>query len=444
MEINLDKFKLTDQKKEALETIINSKDNVFVTGEAGSGKTYLLNVLQDIYEDKSITVAPTGVAALNAGGVTIHRALKLPVEPYKPTFVRGVSMSMLKSYPLNDEEQLILKKLDILIIDEISMVRADVMDAMNDALCWYRQNKAPFGGVRLIMFGDIYQLSPVTRDEDWGAVSKFYETPYFFSSKALNINKFIKINLSENFRQEDSKFKDILNKVRVGDKSQNLVDEINEMYIHLKPEQDYSDHIVLTSTNNEAEVINKQKLDALDGEKFLFNASLYPSNIDTKRFPLIPNLELKIGAKIMTIVNDTKHDKFVNGTIGILTGIIEDPVTGGDVLVMNDNIYIEKNTWEDVRFVYVKSENVIKREVVGKVSQFPVKLAYAITIHKSQGLTFDKVAVDLSRSFAHGQVYVALSRCRTMEGTALLERLYPRHIICDKKLSLIDKSIKQP
>lgn len=445
IEKDLTKYNLTEQKNHIINSIINTDSNVFITGEAGSGKTYILKVLQDIYEGVSMTVAPTGIAAINAGGVTIHKALKLPISPYKPMFIRKQSMSMLPSYGLSEEDEAIIQSLDVLIIDEISMVRADVMDAMNDALCWYRKCKEPFGGIRLIMFGDAYQLSPVARQEDWGTVSKYYDTPYFFSSKALGLNKFDMYNITENFRQKDNQFIELLNKVRVGNNDRETIDEINKMY---KPNidiesQDYSEYIILTSTNSEAEKINNNKLNELDGKMYNFDVKLSNQKMDVKNFPLVPNLELKIGAKIMTIVNDNDEGQYVNGTIGTLTGIEKNEISGETVLIMDDDIRIKTFVWEDMKYSLNKDTNRVEGVSKGKAEQFPVKVAYAITVHKSQGLTFDKVAVDLSRAFLHGQTYVALSRCRSMEGTILLEKVFPRHIICDETLAKISKKAKQ-
>lgn len=428
----LDSLNLTKKKRDIIDSIINSDKNAFITGQAGSGKTYILDVLRRIYDGKCMVVAPTGIAALNAGGVTIHRAFRLPIQPYKPMFIRGVTMSMLPSYPLTEEAIDVLSNLEILIIDEISMVRADLMDALNDALCWYKQNKEPFGGVRLIMVGDLYQLSPVTKEEDWGAVKRYYESQYFFSSKAIKISGYDTYFLDESFRQTDGNFIELLDKVRVGNNSREVLDELNEMYQPSFSRDDSDEFIVLTSTNMEADSINTSKLNKINSPILTFKSST-SGKFDDKDAPYIPNLELKIGAKIMTIVND-KNDMYVNGTIGELTGIERDEITGEEYLIMNHHIRIGRFRWEKIDYS-AESDKGIVSQAVGWGEQFPVKLAWAITVHKSQGLTFDKVAIDLSRAFLHGQAYVALSRGKTMKNTVLTSRVAARHIICDDIIS---------
>lgn len=425
----LDSLNLTDKKRSIIEQITQSDQNVFITGQAGSGKTFLLDVIRKVYEGKSMVVAPTGIAALNAGGVTIHRAFQLPIAPYKPMFIRGVTMSMLPHYNLMEEKIKVIDNLEVLIIDEISMVRADVMDALNDSLCWYRQNKEPFGGVRLIMIGDLYQLSPVTKEDDWGVVKRYYDNQYFFSSKAIKLSGYDTYYLDESFRQTDDNFIDLLDKVRVGDNSKEVVDELNSMYTPDFDRDDADEFILLTSTNKEADVINISKMQQINSEPIYYSA-ITSGKFSHSDAPYIPKLELKIGAKIMTIVNDS-NDMYVNGTIGELTGFEVDELTGEEYLIMDRHIRIKKFRWEKIDYS-ADGDLGITSHAVGWGEQFPVKLAWAITVHKSQGLTFDKVAVDLSKAFLHGQAYVALSRGRTMKNTVLTSRVASRHIICDK------------
>lgn len=425
------KIKWSEDQQKALDCFYNTKDNMFITGKAGSGKTLLL---KEIVENSKncVVSAPTGVAALNAGGVTLHSFLHLPIAPYKPMFMRGKTVSMLPKYSLSPEKISVIEKMKTLIIDEISMVRADLLDAVNDALCYYRENKEPFGGVRVIFVGDLFQLPPVVKKDDWNMVSRYYETPYFFSAQILKYTKLNTFHLEKVFRQKDDKFIDVLNKIRYGENNPKVIETINKLH---KPKFSATDEgwVTLTSTNQEAKAINNKMVKDLDGESYQYEAKIKGA-FNTKEAICEINLELKEGAQIMMLVNDNQEHKYVNGSIGTFLGEFVDE-SGEKLLVVDiddETCLIPKATWNKME--YKSSGDMIVGEPIGSCAQYPVKLAWAITIHKSQGLTFDKVAIDAKRAFAHGQVYVALSRGTSMEGTVLLNKVKPYNIKCDRVL----------
>lgn len=424
-------FELSEDKLEVIKAIKESDNNVFITGKAGSGKTVLLKYLSENLNENVAVVAPTGVASLNAGGVTIHSMFQLPFAPYKPMFIRGVSMSRLPKYNLREDKINMLRELDTLIIDEISMVRADLMDAINDALCFYRENKEPFGGVRLIMIGDLFQLPPVVIPREWAMVSGYYSTPYFFGSKALSIDGFDTYNLTTIFRQSDDELIGLLNKIRYGNVDDEVLSKLNTMY---RPDVvNDNDWIMLTATNREAERVNQKRLKSLKGKTHTFNATV-SGDFNPDDSIAVKKLELKEGAQVMILVNNSEQG-YVNGTIGKFVRVID----GMDSPVLEiesdgNRYFVEEHKWSKNNYVLDENTESIKTIEVGSMKQLPVKLAWGITIHKSQGLTFDKVAVDISRSFSHGQAYVALSRGRTMEGIALIKKARKHNIKCDGEL----------
>lgn len=411
--------------------------NIFLTGKAGTGKTTFLKSLKERSPKRMIVVAPTGVAAINAGGVTIHSFFQLSFAPQV-----GVESQMSADQRFTKEKINIMRTLDLLVIDEISMVRADILDAIDRTLRRFKNRKKPFGGVQLLMIGDLQQLAPVVKNEEWELMKDFYETPYFFSSRVLQEFPYVSIELTEVFRQQDDHFIRLLNKVR-----DNLVDEwaMNELNKRVIPgfaPDDDEGYITLCTHNASARRINENKLRQLPGRKEKFTASVQ-GKFPEYSYPADFELELKKGAQVMFVKNDTSPEKrFFNGKIGQVTGFGDETVLvkcPGD----DHEIEVEAQTWENMKYSIDKESGEIKEELEGSFTQIPLKTAWAITIHKSQGLTFEKAIIDAEASFAHGQVYVALSRCKTLEGMVLSTPVTPRSIITDGKVSGFIRQVEE-
>ncbi len=409
--------------------------NIFLTGKAGTGKTTFLNGFVKKTRKKFIVVAPTGIAAINAGGVTIHSMFGLPTRTFIPTLERidgnlGNNIADLhQHFKYRKEKRKLLREVEIIIIDEVSMLRADVLDMMDYSLKHIRRNPLPFGGVQMLFIGDLYQLPPVVRDEH--ILQKYYRSPFFFSAKALEQQKLITVELQKVYRQNEGEFLDILNAIREGNTEEIDFELLNSRY---DPdfEAEEEAYVYLTSHNRMAEEINRKKLADLPGEVHLFKAKI-SGDFKENQFPNDETLELKAGAQIMFIRNDASAEKrYFNGK---LAEVIE--IDDGDVLVQiegdEDTYKLKKEIWEQKKYSLDEEKN-IKEEVQGSFEQFPVRLSWAVTIHKSQGLTFDRVVIDAGRSFASGQVYVALSRCRTLEGIVLKSRITPEIIFQDKRI----------
>lgn len=391
--------------------------SIFLTGRAGTGKTTFLHTLKTRTPKRMVVVAPTGVAAINAGGVTIHSFFQLPFGPYIPGHARNAedqpAFQKLKKRKIN-----LIKSLDLLVIDEISMVRADLLDAIDDVLRRYRNRNKPFGGLQLLMIGDLHQLAPVAKEEEWNLLKEHYNSVYFFSSQALQKIEPYCIELTHIYRQSDKKFIDLLNKVR----NKNLLpDDIAELNKQYKPNfnpDDKEGYIRLTTHNARAFETNNEKLQALKSKSFFYDADI-SGDFPEYLYPNEKHLELKEGAQVMFIKNDPSPEKlFYNGKIGQVTRISDDEI---DVLCPGDDepIKVTPLAWENMKYELNEESKEIKETMAGMFTQLPLKTAWAITIHKSQGLTFDKAIIDAQLSFAHGQVYVALSRCRTLEGMVL-------------------------
>ncbi len=411
--------------------------NIFLTGKAGTGKTTFLKSLKERSPKRMIVVAPTGVAAINAGGVTIHSFFQLSFAPQI-----GSESEHSAEQRFTKEKIKIMRTLDLLVIDEISMVRADILDAIDRTLRRFKNRKKAFGGVQLLMIGDLQQLAPVIKQEEWGLLRREYETPFFFSSKALKEFPYVSIELTEVFRQQDEAFIALLNKVRENRLDESARTKLNNRYVPNFVPDDEEGYITLCTHNISAQRINDSKLHELTGKKRVFTSSVegkfpeysYPTNFE---------LELKVGAQVMFVKNDSAPEKrFYNGKIGQIQSI------GDNVIFVQcpgdeTEIEVEPQTWENYKYTIDKNTGEIKEELEGAFTQIPLKLAWAITIHKSQGLTFEKAIIDAEASFAHGQVYVALSRCKTLEGMVLSSPIANRSIVNDGTVTGFTKQVEE-
>ena len=418
------------------ELVEHTNRHIFLTGKAGTGKTTFLNDFVKNTQKQHIVVAPTGIAAINAGGVTIHSMFGLPLRPFVPTTDRidgSLAMNiadLMPHFKYRKDKLKLLREVEIIIIDEVSMLRADVLDMMDFSLRHIRRNQLRFGGVQMLFIGDLYQLPPVVRDEN--ILKNYYASPFFFDSHALRELPLITIELTKVYRQQDEDFVNILNAIRDGSTEDVDFDTLNQRYIpDFEPEDEK--YVYLTSHNRMADEINQRELKNLKGKSYFFDANVVGDFKETQ-FPNDQKLELRVGAQIMFIRNDaTNEKKYFNGKLAEVIRLDED-----DIYVLidgSDEEYrLKKETWEQKRY-YLDTEKTIKEEVLGSFEQFPIKLAWAVTIHKSQGLTFDRVIIDAGRSFTSGQVYVALSRCRTLEGIVLKSRITPEIIFKDNRVS---------
>lgn len=400
--------------------------NIFLTGKAGTGKTTFLKSLKERSPKRMIVVAPTGVAAINAGGVTIHSFFQLSFAPQI-----GTENEQIRQMRFNKEKINIIRSLDLLVIDEISMVRADILDAIDKVMRRFKNGRKPFGGAQLLMIGDLQQLSPVVKRDEWELLKSEYDTVYFFSSKSLKQTSYVSIELTHVFRQQDDKFISLLNKVRDNVLDETARKELNERYNpQFVPNED-DGFITLCTHNAQANQMNDSKLKELKATEEIFTAKV-DGNFPNYSFPTDEELRLKIGAQVMFIKNDPDPEKrFYNGKIGQISGF-EDDVVFVQCPGEDEDIEVTPLLWENVKYSIDKNTSEIKEEIEGSFTQIPLKLAWAITIHKSQGLTFEKAIIDAQASFAHGQVYVALSRCKTLEGMVLKTPIGTQSIINDQ------------
>ncbi len=420
--------------------------NIFLTGKAGTGKTTFLHNLRKKTSKRMVVVAPTGVAAINAGGMTIHSFFQMPFGPIVPEgsldsrLIRENGARFQRKF--SREKINIIRSLDILVIDEISMVRADLLDGIDSVLRQYRNRSKPFGGVQLLMIGDLQQLAPVVKDDEWNILKKYYETAFFFSSRALKKTDYISIVLEHVYRQSDQDFIDVLNKVRHNQTDDATLEILNRRYIPGFIGKDDEGYIILTTHNAQAQSINQSKLNNLTGKSTVLKGTV-TDDFPEYSYPTDLNLELKEGAQVMFVKNDTAAERqYYNGKIGIIDEIDEDCIF---VRCENDEnlIKVEKAEWQNVKYSLDEETREISETITGSFTQFPLKLAWAITIHKSQGLTFEKAIIDARAAFAHGQVYVALSRCKTLEGMVLNAPLTPRCFINSSQISRFTTDVEE-
>ncbi|MDP4269792.1 MAG: helix-turn-helix domain-containing protein [Bacteroidota bacterium] len=413
--------------------------NIYLTGKAGTGKTTFLRTLKASSLKRMVVVAPTGVAAINAGGVTIHSFFQLPFGPMIPKdantpFVQEQGGFSASNFRMSREKINIIRSLDLLVIDEISMVRADLLDGIDEVLRRYRRNNLPFGGVQLLMIGDMQQLPPVVKQEDWELLRPYYRSLFFFESLALKKTSFVPIELKHIYRQSNENFISILNKIRDNKLDREALTELNARFIpNFKPASEEG-YITLTTHNRQAQEINESKLNDIRLQKHLFKATI-EGDFPEYSYPTEKELELKVGAQVMFVKNDSSRDKlYFNGKIGIVTNFDED----GVCVKCEDwpePITIGREKWENMKYTLNEQTKEIDETSIGSFTQYPLKLAWAITIHKSQGLTFEKAIIYAGAAFAHGQTYVALSRCKSLEGLVLGTPISVDSVISDHEVT---------
>ena len=444
--MELEGLKLDNNNQEflsALGLVTDTRKSLFLTGKAGTGKTTFLRYLKTVSPKNTAILAPTGIAAVNAGGQTIHSFFHIRPSLYPPTDRR------LRTKALKDEEDKttiyetfkyskekinMLSKLETLIIDEISMVQCDLLDVIDRLLRIYRKRRfEPFGGVQMVLIGDIFQLPPVTKDNDWSILSRFYDTPYFFSSKSYKSLNPVFIHLEKIYRQKDDQFIQILNRVRL-DKSTDIdINILNQRYDPNFDPPDEEDHITLATHNYQVDRVNHVELKKLKTESKIYLGSV-SGKFKENDMPTKLELELKEGAQVMFVKNIYRpNERLYNGMIGRITKL-EDEKIYVQTKEYNHPIMVERVVWENIRYKWNNRTNQLDEEIIGTFTQFPLKLAWAITVHKSQGLTFDKIIADLGSSFTFGQVYVALSRCTTLGGIVLKSKISKNEIKVDHRV----------
>jgi len=416
-----------------------TNQHIFLTGKAGTGKTTLLKHIKENTSKKIAVIAPTGVAAMNAKGTTINSFFQLPPGSFFPGDITlqnlqsGIQSikSLVSDLSYNREKISLFNELELLVIDEVSMVRCDLLDVIDAILRSVRKNSAAFGGVQLLLIGDLYQLPPVTKREDWAFLSQAYASPYFFDSHVVHRNPFLQVELSKVFRQTEPEFINILNDIRNNQISESGLALLNKRYDPLFSASDELNPIIITSHNAEANSINKAKLDEIPGEEFSLEAEISGEFRDAGN-QAEQSLKLKQGAQVMFIKNDTgENRRFYNGKIGKVKSIKE-----GEIYIsfpQEDDLLLEKTSWQSFEYK-VDPEQVIVQQQIGEFSQYPIKLAWAVTIHKSQGLTFDSAIIDAGKSFVAGQVYVALSRVRTLQGLILKSKISTESLRSNKEV----------
>ena len=429
----------------AIQLVNQSNRNIFLTGKAGTGKTTFLKYIRQNCPKQMAIVAPTGVAAINAGGVTIHSFFQLPLSPFIPeTKGTGFSSSsqeisnkhsLISRLRFNSDKKKVIQQLELLIIDEISMVRCDTLDAIDTVLRHIRQRPSEiFGGVQVLFIGDMLQLPPVIKDDEWRLLSEYYSGQYFFDSKVLQKDPPVCIEFNKIYRQSDQHFIDLLNQVRNNEMDEDGFKILESRFQPTFRRSKQDGYIILTTHNNKASEINANELNSLTSKLFSYEAEIQEEFSD-RAYPAEQILYLKVGAQVMFIRNDAadKGKRYFNGKIGTVTKLETDKIFVQCEDEQNE-IEVSKEKWENIRYTLNKTTRQLDSNVLGSFTQYPLRLAWAITIHKSQGLTFEKAIIDAGEAFAPGQVYVALSRCTNLEGMVLQSRVRSSSLFSDKRI----------
>nr|WP_294782770.1 helix-turn-helix domain-containing protein [uncultured Flavobacterium sp.] len=424
-----------------LQFINQTQKSIFLTGKAGTGKTTLLREIIATTHKNTVVVAPTGIAALNAGGVTIHSMFQLPFSAFIPSYDANAQFTetvkfenketLRRHFKMNNVKRNVIKNMELLVIDEVSMLRGDLLDAVDFMMQTVRRNTQPFGGVQVLFIGDLLQLPPVIRDEEWRTLKNYYRGKFFFHSHVLQTYPPIYIELSKIYRQTDDAFISVLNNLR---NNQITPQDISVLNQYVKPNFDFKEnkgYITLTTHNAKADSINSQAINDLDGKEYVYTPFVV-GDFPEKIFPVEEELKLKVGAQIMFVKNDLSFEKrYFNGKMGVIKSLSDEEIF---VHFPEENmtLEVEKYEWKNIRYKVNEQTKDIEEEILGTFAHYPIKLAWAITVHKSQGLTFDKAALDVSQVFLPGQAYVALSRLRSLEGLILLSPMQMNGISNDQ------------
>jgi hypothetical protein len=423
--------------------VLHTNRHIFLTGRAGTGKTTFLKYIKEHTTKNTVIVAPTGVAAINAGGVTMHSFFQLPIGYFLPVRQRGFTSlsgtgtdlpTLLSNIRFNKEKRKLIEELDLLIIDEVSMLRADLLDAIDGILRHFRKRfDKPFGGVQVLYIGDLYQLPPVVGNDEWTTLSQYYKSMFFFDAQVMSEDRPFTIELDTIYRQTDKEFIDLLNNIRNNKATEEDLALLNKRYDpYFYPEAD-DGYIILTSHNYKADKINKSALAKLPNETYQFEGTL-TGDFNEKALPVDKSLALKEGAQVMFIRNDKGDQRrFYNGKIGIISRIRREEIYvrfPGE----REELLLEQESWRNIRYNYNESAEKVEEQELGSYKQYPLRLAWAVTIHKSQGLTFEKAIIDAGESFAPGQVYVALSRLTALKGLVLSSQITPAAIQTEQRI----------
>lgn len=401
----------------AYEYVQHTNRCIFLTGKAGTGKTTFLRRLKQECQKQMAVVAPTGVAAINAEGVTIHSLFQLPPQVFLPT--PEARRQLFSEMQMRAQKQRVLRNLELLVIDEVSMVRSDLLDTI-DAVLRHMKHRPnhPFGGAQVLFIGDLFQLSPVAREQEWRLMQPYYEGAYFFQAQVFRELYPVYIELDHVFRQTNSEFIELLNQVRNNSLTAQALAVLNKRYIpDFEPTRQADNYITLSTHNSKVDAINRREMEALKAKSYTYHATI-KNTFPESMFPMDQVLTLKVGARVMFIKNDSSQEKlYYNGKLGVVTALSKTTIT----VTCEDDMVVEvhSETWENIRYTSDTGSDTIASEVIGTFTHYPLRLAWAITIHKAQGLTFDHVVIDAADAFAAGQVYVALSRCRSLEGIVL-------------------------